>query len=147
MRSVSMSAAESCVSSFSADRTRMCNSAKKNLRLAGRKKFRLCCHNCDNKKKFFGQKKNLKIQCHCSITQVDTLMEYLLAILDTPTKLDLLQDVRLLLHPAHVAHFDSLAPYHKMANPPPGFTKQVNKKQCRKTVWHCGCDLPPLCKT
>ena len=57
--------------------------------------------------------------------QVDVLMNYLLTILDTPTKLDLLQDVRLLLHPVHRPMFDSLAPYQKMANPPAGFEKSV----------------------
>ena len=52
-------------------------------------------------------------------------MDYLLAIFDTPAKLDLLQDVRLLLPATHVPIFDSLAPYHKMANPPTGFEKHV----------------------
>ena len=62
---------------------------------------------------------------YCNL-QVETLMEYLLAILDTPTKLDLLQDVRLLLPPAHVTRFDTLAPYNKMANPPSGYTQQAS---------------------
>ncbi len=57
-------------------------------------------------------------------------MEYLLVILDTPTKLDLLRDVRLLLPVAHITRFDALAPYHQMANPPPGYKQQVRQKEC-----------------
>ncbi|KAI8492731.1 Domain present in PSD-95, Dlg, and ZO-1/2 [Branchiostoma belcheri] len=48
---------------------------------------------------------------------IDRLVSQLCHVLDTPQKLDLLKEVRRLIPPQHIPHFDRLAPYHKMAHP------------------------------
>ena len=48
---------------------------------------------------------------------VDKLILSLKSCLDTPEKLDLLKDIRMLIPPQQVTRFDSLAPYNKMAHP------------------------------
>jgi len=49
--------------------------------------------------------------------QIDKLIHCLRAVLDTPTKLDLLREIRHFISPTHLARYDALVPYHKMAHP------------------------------
>lgn len=49
---------------------------------------------------------------------VDGLMLCLLSVLDTPAKLDLLNDVRDVIDEKDVERFDVVAPFKKMAHPP-----------------------------
>lgn len=48
---------------------------------------------------------------------VDKLVQALKSCLDTPRKLDLLQDIRNLIPQAHLSKFDTLVPYEHMAHP------------------------------
>ena len=60
---------------------------------------------------------------------VDNLVTSLKSCLDTPTKLDLLTDIRELLPSSYRSKFDSIAPYHQMSQPfrPPSSTPTMRK--------------------
>jgi hypothetical protein len=49
--------------------------------------------------------------------QLEKMMYCMRALLDTPSKLDLLKDVRHFISSSQLMQYDNLVPYHKMAHP------------------------------
>lgn len=66
---------------------------------------------------------------------VHRLMTCLKSALDTPTKLDLLREIRGLVPPGHLRQFDETAPYKRMAHPfqPPAGGDNIWR---RMPSWH-----------
>ena len=76
---------------------------------------------------------------------IDRLVLSLLSVLDTPAKLDLLRDIRQFIPSNHLARYDRLAPYHKMAHPwhPAGVTASLGRLPKKKPVsTHGALSLP-----
>ena len=81
--------------------------------------------------------------------QTDRLMKCLQALLDTPAKLDLLRDIRIFIPATHVAVYDALAPYHKMAHmwQPAGLIGLVGRTKKKKAAPAAPASLPNTAKT